>query len=70
MQPISRTSTEPVRKPLQPISEHSTALEVLCNHSAKHQLAAGTVCNQSATLQPTLLESQEYLSLKPFVNAF
>jgi hypothetical protein len=26
MQPISRTSTEPVRKPLQPISEQSTAL--------------------------------------------
>jgi hypothetical protein len=48
LQPISKTTTEPswsVRKPLQPISEQSTALEVLCNHSAKHQPAAGTVCN-------------------------
>jgi hypothetical protein len=70
LQPISKTTTEPVRKPLQPISEQSTALEVLCNHSVKHQLAAGTVCNQSATLQPPLLELKEYRSLKPFVNAF
>jgi hypothetical protein len=73
LQPISKTTTEPSRsvgKPLQSISEQSTALEVLCNHSAKHQLAAGTVCNQSATHQPPLLESQKYRSLKPFVNAF
>jgi len=41
MQPISGTSTEPVGKPLQPISEQSTAPEVLCNHSAKHQPARG-----------------------------
>jgi hypothetical protein len=54
----------------QPLSEQSTSLEVLCNHLAKHQLAAGTVFNQSATLQPPLLESQKYRSLKPFVNAF
>jgi hypothetical protein len=45
LQPISKTTTEPVGKPLQPISEQSTALEVLCNRSAKHQPAAGTVCN-------------------------
>jgi hypothetical protein len=73
LQPISKTTTEPSRsvgKPLQSISEQSTALEVLCNHSAKHQLAAGTVCNQLATHQPPLLESQKYRSLKPFVNAF
>ena len=42
VQPISEMTTEPVRKPLQPISEQSTALgEVLRNHSAKHQPAAG-----------------------------
>jgi hypothetical protein len=45
LQPISKTTTKPVWKPLQPISEQSTELEVLCNHSAKHQPAAGAVCN-------------------------
>jgi hypothetical protein len=70
MQPISRTSTEPVRKPLQPISEQSTALGGALQLLIEASTGCGTVCNQSAKLQPPLLGSQKYLSLKPFVNAF
>jgi hypothetical protein len=56
LQPISKTTTEPVRKPLQPISEQSTALgEVLRNHSAKHQPAAGrSATNQRRFNRPCL----------------
>jgi len=45
LQPISKTTTEPVGKPLQPISEKSTALEVLLQPLSEASTGCRTVCN-------------------------
>jgi hypothetical protein len=47
VQPISEMTTEPVRKPLQPISEQSTALEAL----ATTQRSINRLRERSATNQ-------------------